>query len=1213
MARFVRSGTALACVLGMVVCCFGQCEPHWRAGTGWPGVFHYGYGGYVNCLLAAEEGGQPVLHVGGSFAIAGNAFANCVAKRDGPRWAPLGEGFGDEVFALTIYNGELIAGGAFTLSGSTSVNHIARWDGQAWQALGTGLGNYSWNRVTALAVYDGRLVAGGSLSGHGNLSNIAQWDGNAWQALGGGCSGQVFALANHDGVLLAGGQFSNPGTNLAAWNGTSWSAFGATNGRVSSLLVDGSDVIIGGRFTYPAVRIARLHDGYWQSLGSGMSGGSNPEVNALAVYNGELHAGGSFQTAGGGPATNLARWDGAQWNAVGGGTNNKVLVAASFGERLVVGGWFSSAGEIDAAGISVWNGTDWCPVANGPNFGPVDAVAVYNGEYVAAGRFDRAGCAPAQHVARWNGSTWRPMGSGFDYGSPPQLLPVYCFAEFQGDLIAGGRFIGAGGQPANRIARWNGTDWEPLGTGVDGPSAPFVDALVVYNGELIVGGYFTTGGGVPAANLARWNGTDWQPFGGGANSAVSALQVHDGELFAGGAFTTIGGVPANRVARWDGTQWHALGSGCSSFVEALASYDGQLYAGGGFQWAGGLWVNYVARWNGTSWASLSGGVDSTVTALAVHRGELFVGGIFSLAGGVNCGPLVRWNGSDWLYMGNGIGDLSAGGKWVAALAADGQNLVVGGLFDTAGDQVSRYWASWVTATLNLNEQPASQTTCVGNPVVFHVSATGDEPITFQWRRNGVDLTDGGNIAGATTNSLSVVPQSDVDAGVYDAVVTNTCDPLVSEPAVLGYVSPTITQQPTDTLGCLGAAASLHVVAGGAGVLGYQWYHDGVALSDDGHFTGTTTDTLLITATETGDAGDYTVVVTDTCGAVRTQPATLTPRDWPVITQQPESQAVAADNGATAYFTVVASGPPPTYQWCKDGVALVDDDRIWGTTTAVLTINYVTCADAGAYHVVVSNGCPVTSASATLTPSPCITLHPVAHSACWGGATTFHVEAVVTGVSSFQWRADHAPLFDGGSIHGATTDTLLIDPVGWQHGLIYDVVVSDQLATAFSNPAELVIVNEGVSIHEQPVSELRAVGEEVFFVVGAAGMEPIQYQWRRDGVPLTDGERIQGTTTFALHIFPVLVTDAGAYSVEVANGCETVFSEPATLTVLAVADLNCDGGVDFDDINPFVLLLTDPVFWQAQYPNCCYLNGDCDGSGTVDFDDINPFIGYLSGG
>jgi murein tripeptide amidase MpaA len=68
-----------------------------------------------------------------------------------------------------------------------------------------------------------------------------------------------------------------------------------------------------------------------------------------------------------------------------------------------------------------------------------------------------------------------------------------------------------------------------------------------------------------------------------------------------------------------------------------------------------------------------------------------------------------------------------------------------------------------------------------------------------------------------------------------------------------------------------------------------------------------------------------------------------------------------------------------------------------------------------------------------------------------------------------------------------------------------------------------------------------------------------------------------------------------------NGCPTT-----------PGDLNCDGLVDFDDINPFVLAVSDPAAYLAAYPTCNILNGDCNGDGIVDFDDINPFVVLLSG-
>ncbi len=63
----------------------------------------------------------------------------------------------------------------------------------------------------------------------------------------------------------------------------------------------------------------------------------------------------------------------------------------------------------------------------------------------------------------------------------------------------------------------------------------------------------------------------------------------------------------------------------------------------------------------------------------------------------------------------------------------------------------------------------------------------------------------------------------------------------------------------------------------------------------------------------------------------------------------------------------------------------------------------------------------------------------------------------------------------------------------------------------------------------------------------------------------------------------------------------------------VGDLNCDGTVDFFDIDPFVLAVTDPAGYAAEYPDCNFMLADCNGDGAVDFFDIDPFVALVTGG
>ncbi len=233
-----------------------------------------------------------------------------------------------------------------------------------------------------------------------------------------------------------------------------------------------------------------------------------------------------------------------------------------------------------------------------------------------------AGIALLAPSARGQDYDWGPLGSGLS-GT------VAAVTVYNGELIAGGFFTGAGGGVCNRIARWNGGAWQPLELGMSAA----VHALTVYNGELIAGGAFTTAGGVTCNYIARWDGSAWHPLGSGMGPFVYALAVYNGELIAGGRFTSAGGVPCNHIARWDGSAWHALGSGIGGgwnpCLLALTVYNGELIVGGyDFTIAGGVPCNYIARWNGSNWQALGSGMDTTVWALAVYppaAGELIAG------------------------------------------------------------------------------------------------------------------------------------------------------------------------------------------------------------------------------------------------------------------------------------------------------------------------------------------------------------------------------------------------------------------------------------------------------------------------------------------------------------------------------------------------------------------------------------------------------------
>src|SRR5439155_17631468 len=133
------------------------------------------------------------------------------------------------------------------------------------------------------------------------------------------------------------------------------------------------------------------------------------------------------------------------------------------------------------------------------------------------------------------------------------------------DLYAGGNFTMAGSSRVNYLAKWDGSSWSALGSGVGGSVIPHVNALAVSGGDLYAGGLFTWatnsgGASVTVSNIAKWSGGAWTNLGSGftVNLGAYALAVSGNELYAGGSFQYAGGNAASAVAKWDGTNWTAL-------------------------------------------------------------------------------------------------------------------------------------------------------------------------------------------------------------------------------------------------------------------------------------------------------------------------------------------------------------------------------------------------------------------------------------------------------------------------------------------------------------------------------------------------------------------------------------------------------------------------------------------------------------------------------
>ncbi|MGE0480675.1 MAG: hypothetical protein AB7Q17_09405 [Phycisphaerae bacterium] len=251
-------------------------------------------------------------------------------------------------------------------------------------------------------------------------------------------------------------------------------------------------------------------------------------------------------------------------------------------------------------------------------------------------------------------------------------------------VFAGGQFSTVGGLSIPYVARWDGTSWHALGTGVDN----IVRALTMFDpdgdgpaaAQLIAGGDFTHAGGRDVGFVAAWDGVAWSDLGGGFDAPVQALCVLDldgpgpqpAALYAGGSFRQSAASPTRAIARWDGTAWQEVGGGLSggggifdaTACNVLAAHDPdgvgpapeQLVVGGTFANAGGVTAGSIATWDGQQWTALGSGVFVEEPYAAVYAAassgdpvlpRLVIGGFFTHAGGVEALGVASWDGASW--------------------------------------------------------------------------------------------------------------------------------------------------------------------------------------------------------------------------------------------------------------------------------------------------------------------------------------------------------------------------------------------------------------------------------------------------------------------------------------------------------------------------------------------------------------------------------------
>lgn len=280
-----------------------------------------------------------------------------------------------------------------------------------------------------------------------------------------------------------------------------------------------------------------------------------------------------------------------------------------------------------------------------------------SGNIYAGGEFKNS--SHNRFVAKWNGTGWNELGTGLSALNANG--PILALSTFGDTIYAAGGFLN--NLSKNYVARWDGAAWRELDSSSSLRANGLIYSIAVdKSGNVYAAGRFTNGAG--KNYVAKWNGHSWKELGIGAgalnaNNDIFAIAVDAaGNVYAGGNFTNTAG--EKYIAKWDGNSWTALGSvatllNAHGFIYCLATDKiGNVYAGGDFRNSNNEYC--LVKWNGASWTETGNGThalhaNGSIKTIAVNnKNEIYVAGYFTDATGNY--SVAKWDGISWLTVNN---------------------------------------------------------------------------------------------------------------------------------------------------------------------------------------------------------------------------------------------------------------------------------------------------------------------------------------------------------------------------------------------------------------------------------------------------------------------------------------------------------------------------------------------------------------------------------
>ncbi|WP_346861882.1 HYR domain-containing protein [uncultured Draconibacterium sp.] len=475
-----------------------------------------------------------------------------------------------------------------------------------------------------------------------------------------------------------------------------------------------------------------------------------------------------------------------------------------------------------------------------------------------------------------------------------------------------------------------------------------------------------------------------------------------------------------------------------------------------------------------------------------------------------------------------------------------------------------------------------------------------------------------NLIGATSGTGSSLNNVHFNVGTttveWTATDINGNSSVCSFDVVVEEV-PGMVLDPLDVSTCLNGTATFTASAEGTAALSYQWRFNGTDIP-------LATDTFLtITNVQASDAGNYDVVVTNSCGIVTSTSAALTVSSPPVISTQPASQTDC--EGESVMFTVAVSGGEAPYVYVWEMRPTSTDAWVSATTVGniAVTDNLMTVSNIGdmnnpnqaQYRVIVADFCgnQDTSTVATLTVNQVVVPAIIdSVTVCQDGAATFSVLTSGSIPVSYQWQQEGVSISDNAVFSGTTTQTLTITDAQVSENGTYSVLVTFNITQPNNNGAGVttcvsssvdigeLIVDEGPDIDADIPAQTICPGDAIAEITlsNLNGTPGTTYSWTRDntgvltGMPASGaGNTINGTLN---SLTPgSMVTTTFTITATTPNSC---FST-STLTVtvgdtIAPTITTCPADI---------IVSTDPVSCDATVTySTPTFDDNCDGAGLT---------------